>query len=109
MKTITDLVLVAFITIYIVDISGFTQSWRALVAKFLGVSEDALRPLPPFDCSLCMVWWVSLVYLLVTGTFTLPWIALAALLSMMAYPFGQMIVLVRESILKLVNLLMDLL
>lgn len=109
MKTITDLVLVAFITIYIVDISGFTQSWRALVAKLLGVSEDALRPLPPFDCSLCMVWWVSLVYLLVTGTFTLPWIALAALLSMMAFPFGQMLVLVRESILKLVNLLMDLL
>ena len=38
-----DLLMVALITIYIVDISGFTQSWRDALARWLKVST--LKPL----------------------------------------------------------------
>jgi hypothetical protein len=60
-----DLLLVALVTIYVVDISGFTESWRSLVATKLHVSR--LKPLPPFDCGKCMTWWVCLIYALCTG------------------------------------------
>ena len=47
MKTYIDMLMVAVITIYIVDLSGFTHSWRGLLARSLHVKE--LRPLKPFD------------------------------------------------------------
>ena len=55
-----DLILVALVTIYIVDISGFTESWRTALARSLKISESAMRPLKPFDCGKCMTWWVCL-------------------------------------------------
>lgn len=105
MKTIIDLILVAFITIYIVDLSGFTDSWRAALAKALRVKE--LKQLPPFDCSLCMVWWVCLIFLLVAGKCSIPMVAFSALLSLMSVPFGQLLILLREGFIKLVNKLME--
>lgn len=105
MKTIIDLILVAFITIYIVDLSGFTDSWRAALAKALHVKE--LKPLPPFDCSLCMVWWVCLAFLLISAKLSIPMVAFSALLSLMSVPFGQLLILLREGFIKLVNKLME--
>lgn len=105
MKTIIDLILVALVTIYIVDLSGFTDSWRAGLAKALHVKE--LKPLPPLDCSLCMVWWVCLIYSLIVGTFSIPVVAFIALLSFLSVPLGQLLQLVREAFLKVINLMMD--
>lgn len=107
MKTICDLILVALITIYIVDLSGFTESWRAALARVLHVKE--LKPLPPFDCSLCMVWWVCLIVLLTSGRCSLPMVAFSALLSYLSYPLGQMLKLLQELLLTLTNILFDIL
>lgn len=107
MKTIIDLILVALITIYIVDLSGFTDSWRAALARVLHVKE--LKPLPPFDCSLCMVWWVCLAFLLTSAKLSLPMVALSALLSYLSHPLGQMLRLIHEALLTLTNRLYDIL
>ena len=48
MNIYIELFLVALVTIYIVDISGFTESWRAWCANRLHISK--MKPLPPFDC-----------------------------------------------------------
>ena len=52
MKIYIDLLLIAAITIYIVDLSGFTESWRTALTRLIKAKE--LRPIRPFDCSLCM-------------------------------------------------------
>lgn len=93
--------MVAFITIYIVDLSGFTQSWRGFIARSLKV--ERLRPLPPFDCSLCMVWWVCLAYALIVGEFSLPVVAYAALLSFLSTPMGMVANLVKDAMIWLIN------
>ena len=90
MKIIIDLILVALVTIYIVDLSGFTE-------------------LKPFSCSLCMVWWVCLIYAAIVGNLTIPVVALIAFLSLLSVPFGQLLILIREAILKVINKLMNLL
>lgn len=89
-----DLSLVALVTIYIVDISGFTQSWRSLVATKLHIGK--MKPLPPFDCGKCMTWWVCLVYALCMGQFNLGTIAFAALLSHLSIPIGEGLIFIRE-------------
>lgn len=109
MKDIIDLLLVALVTIYIVDLSGFTESWRSALAKALHISDAALRPLPPFDCGRCATWWTCLVYLICTGHFTLHHIAIVALLSFLSYPIGQLLVFLREGLLSLINRLMEIL
>ena len=91
-----DLLLVASITIYIVDLSGFTQSWRSALARRMHINETNLRPLKPFDCSLCMTWWVCLIYALIEGQLTLPVIAYSALLSFLSVPIGQAMIFIRE-------------
>ena len=90
------LLLVAAVTIYIVDLSGFTQSWRSALARRMHINETNLRPLKPFDCSLCMTWWVCLIYALIEGQLSLPVIAYSALLSFLSVPIGQAILFIRE-------------
>ena len=104
MQIYIDLLLVALITIYIVDISGFTESWRSLVATKLHISH--LKPLPPFDCSLCMTWCVCLIYALCVGQISLGTIAFSALLSHLSNPIGGVMIFIREWITWLVNKLM---
>lgn len=104
MQIYIDLLLVALITIYIVDISGFTESWRSLVATKLHISH--LKPLPPFDCSLCMTWWVCLIYALCVGQISLGTIAFSALLSHLSNPIGGFMIFIRECCNWIINKVM---
>ena len=104
MQIYIDLLLVALITIYIVDISGFTESWRGWCANILHISH--LKPLPPFDCSLCMTWWVCLIYALCVGQISLGTIAFSALMSHLSNPISCALIFIREWITWLVDKLM---
>lgn len=106
MKIYIDLLLVALITIYIVDISGFTESWRTALARSLKISESAMRPLKPFDCGKCMTWWVCLIYPIGTGDISLGTIAFAALLSHLSNPIGQGLIFIREWMIHIIDRLM---
>lgn len=106
MKAIIDLILVALVTIFIVDLSGFTETWLNILSNYRGRKITGLKP---FSCSLCMVWWVCLIFSLVTGECSIPVVAFIALLSFLSVPLGQLLVLIREAILKVINKLMDLL
>ena len=106
MKTIIDLILVALVTIYIVDLSGFTETLLKVISAYKGRKITELKP---FSCSLCMVWWVCLIYAAIVGNLTIPVVALIALLSILSVPFGQLLILIREAFLKVINKLMNLL
>ena len=106
MNAIIDLILVALVTIYIVDLSGFTETWLSFLSHDKGRKITELKP---FSCSLCMVWWVCLIYAAIVGNLTIPVVALIALLSFLSIPCGQLLMLIREAILKVINKLMDLL
>lgn len=106
MKTIIDLTLVALVTIYIVDLSGFTDTWLEFLSAY---QERKITELKPFSCSLCMVWWVCLIYAFVTGCLSLPIVAFIAFLSLFSVQFGQVLMLVREAVSALINKIGDLL
>lgn len=106
MKAIIDIILVALVTIYIVDLSGFTETWLNILSSYRGRKITGLKP---FSCSLCMVWWVCLIFSLVTGECSIPMVAFIALLSFLSVPLGQLLILIREAFLKVINKLMELL
>ena len=106
MKAIIDLIFVALVTIYIVDLSGFTETLLKVISAYKGRKITELKP---FTCSICMVWWVCLIYAAIVGNLTIPVVALIAFLSLLSVPCGQLLMLIREVFLKVINKLMDLL
>lgn len=60
MAIVIDFLCIAAVCVFVVDVSGFTQSWRGALKRWLGVRE--LVPLHPFDCSLCCTVWACLIY-----------------------------------------------
>ena len=104
MKAIVELILVALITIYVVDLSGFTNTWLKFLSAYKGRKITELKP---FSCSLCMVWWVCLAFLLMSAKLSLPLVAFSALLSFLSIPMGQILVLLREVMLYIINKLMS--
>lgn len=105
----TSIIFLALITIYIVDLSGFTDSWRSALARCLHIKVENLRSLKPFDCGQCMTWWCCNIYAVIMHNWSLPMMAFIALLAFLSYPIGQFLIFIREGILTLINKLMSLL
>lgn len=93
--------MLATIVVYIIDLSGFTQSWRDALARWLKV--QSLRPLPPFDCGKCAVFWATLIYCIATGTLSLPMLLACALLSHLSLLIGQILILINELLLLVIR------
>lgn len=106
MNTYIQLLLVAAITTYIVDLSGFTLSWRSALQKALGVSR--LRALPPFDCGKCATWWACLLWAwLACSDLSLQTVAFSALLSLCSPYAGSIAAALLEAALNTFNRLAD--
>lgn len=99
MSIYTQLLLLACIVVYIVDLSGFTDTWlRALSRLTARHGYPPVRSLRPFSCSLCMVWWTGLALALLEGELTLPVLAAIAALSFLSITLSQLFIFIRETI-----------
>ena len=80
---ILNLLLIQFIVVFIVDISGFIDTVKEKLSKLLTNNRIVTTnySIRPFDCSLCANFWISLIYLLVTNQFTISYIAFVCLMS----------------------------
>ena len=67
------LILINIIVVFLIDQSGFINEFKTWLKKLLtkGKMKDSNYSLKPFDCSLCMTFWVSLIYLLVFQELTI--------------------------------------
>lgn len=73
MDILLDLLLINFIIVSVTDYSGFPEdALKPLFKKWFGIGQ----PSKLFVCSYCQTVWVSIIYLLCTGAFTLPNFAL---------------------------------
>ena len=96
---VTDLFSILIISVLVIDISGFVHSIKAAIGKYLGISPNSFR-IKPFDCSFCMTFWVSVIYLLVVGRFTLVNIAVVLLLCCLTTPLKNLVMSVRDKLTK---------
>ena len=99
MNTLTDLLIITCLICYVIDVSGFIQSIkRQYLREFWGIKNPDISVLnwKPIDCSLCSVFWCTLIYIAVTGNFTLPWIGMCVLLSLMSSNISGFMMFIKD-------------
>lgn len=92
-----ELILLAVVVVFIVDISGIADTFKDVLGKMLNIT---IRRLRPFDCSLCMVWWSLLVYALCIGELNIYTLAYIALLSALAMRIADLMRVIDSIITK---------
>lgn len=58
------IVLIAFIMVNLLDISGFIWEMEKILSRWLHIKARIPKP---FSCSYCMTHWVGLLYLIIAG------------------------------------------
>lgn len=99
-----DMMLATVIVVFIVDLSGFTQSWKNMLGRWLNVNPYNLT-LKPIDCSLCMTFWTCLALALIEGSLTLGTVTASALLAFAADWIGSALRLVKDILVRLIDLI----
>lgn len=104
--TILNLLILQLIVVFIVDLSGVMTSIKHLIWKWLkGNKPYKDFELKPFTCSLCSAFWTGLIYLLITHSFTIPYIAFVALLAFLASTAGSLLQLIKDALDTLIYIL----
>lgn len=104
-----DLLLLACIIVFIIDLSGFIPEMSERIWKILYKNVkyvDWIIP-KPFSCSLCMVFWIGVIYLIFTG-FSLYMLAYVALLAFLTPVIKDVLLYVRELLIYFTNKLYEL-
>ena len=107
METLINLLLLQLIVVFIVDISGVMDSIKYAISKLLtkGVIKTLNYRIKPFDCSLCMTFWVGLIYIIITHKITITYIAFICLLSALTTTVKDLWYTIIELITKLLNII----
>lgn len=84
---------IAVIITIIIDISGVIESLKSFVSRMLGIKNVALKPL---DCSFCLTFWASMVYLIWVGELNLTTVMATLLLCTMTPVISDFIYLARD-------------
>ena len=95
MNIYIQLLLLAWVVVFIVDLSDVTGE----LASWL--HREKLRK--PWSCSLCMTWWTGLIWALTTGSLTWGVVAYLAALAFFTNPLALLADNLREFIIKLIN------
>ncbi len=95
-----DLLIITLILVYILDLSGLIGEMERILQKRLK-RKVVIRK--PWSCSLCMTFWTGIAYLLATGSFSIPMLGYVCLLSFMTPFFNDMLLTIRELLLRIMN------
>ena len=106
---ILKLFIISTIWVLILDLCGFAHTvdilFYRLIYKKRTFREDA--HFPPFDCSMCMTFWTGLAYLLITHSFTIPYLAFLLLFAWLTTIERDIFIFAKDLITKLITLLYD--
>lgn len=93
-----------------IDLSGFLETVKRVIWKWL-IKDKPYRDfqLKPFDCSLCMSHHIMLLYVILTGQFSIYIWLLICGLSYMTKHFTALLRLVSDAISKAENKIDDIL
>ena len=103
-----NLLLIACIIVFIIDISGFVDEIvKRIYDKYIKVGDyhTLLPKLKPFTCSLCSTFWIGLIYLLITSQFNILMIGYVCLLAFLTPIIGDIFILVKDALNKIINLI----
>lgn len=99
MSIYVQLLLLWAVVVFIVDLSGFTDTILRSVSRFTTRhGYPAVKSLRPFTCSLCMTWWTGLAWAAIVGQFSLPVVAYIAALAFLSVTLRELFIFVSETL-----------
>jgi len=99
MIILLNLLILQLIIVFIVDLSGVMEHIKKRIWKWLkGDKPYKDFEFKPFGCSLCMTFWTGLIYLLITHSFTIPYIAYVCLLAFLASTTASLLQLLKDAL-----------
>lgn len=102
--TLRDLLLLAMVVVFIIDVSGFKET---LLRLFSALYKHEVTSMRPFTCSLCMTWWTGLIWLIASGSFSLPGLAALAVVASLTKPIAGYFIFIIQGLQALADKLMD--
>ena len=103
-----NLFILTCIIVFIIDLSGFVDEMvKRLYYKYIKVGDyhTLIPKLKPLTCSLCLSFWAGLIYLLITSQFTVLMLGYVCLLSFLTPIIGDILVMIKDVINKIINLI----
>ena len=104
---ILNLFIISVIWVLILDLSGFALTIDKLFYKIFypkrPFREDA--HFKPWDCSLCLTFWSSLIYLIVIHSLSLQNIAIALIFAWLTTTEKDIFIMIKDMVTKLIDLL----
>ena len=97
-----NILLIAFIMVAVLDISGFYDEMYLMVKRWLtgGKLKNDVNYIKPWSCSLCMTHHIAFIYMLVAGAFSLHLWAYILLVSLMTPVIKEIVMFTREFLIK---------
>ena len=103
-----NLFILTCIIVFIIDLSGFVDEMvKRLYYKYIKVGDyhTLIPKLKPLTCSLCLSFWAGIIYLLITSQFTILMIGYVCLLAFLSPVIGDILVMIKDAVNKIINLI----
>ena len=108
---IINIILLSTIIVFIVDLSGSIEHLvKPIVKHFLHIPPHKDINLPLIECSLCVTWWLGLLYICIvsiTNSFTfnqfLILVSVLALVSFLTSTLKDILVLIKDLIIRFIE------
>ena len=101
-----NILLIAVIVVIVIDNTDFVDNIKKLISSILtkGKIKSSSYILKPFDCSLCMTFWISLIYLIIQNQVTLISITYTLVIALLTPQINDLVKLLQDLITKLINI-----
>lgn len=101
---IIKLLIITCLIVWIIDLTDIVTYLKKLIWKWVWNSKPYKEfTIKPLDCSLCMTWWIGLIYILVMGQFNILMIGLVGLFSFLTPVIRDGLNLIKDIFVKLIN------
>lgn len=100
-----NIFLMAIILVYGIDILGFAEEMKIKLYKFIKGKNVIYKPysLRPFDCSLCLSFWVGVLILIFNLKLTVINIAYVCLVSFFTPQFKDVLLVIQDFVQNIIN------
>lgn len=101
---VIDLLFITVVVVFIIDLSGVITKIKHLISLILtnGKIIKDNYSIKPFDCSLCMTFWIGLIYISLVK-FTLLNLCLVCLFAFFTTVIKDILYLLKDIIIILIN------
>lgn len=107
MNVYIDLLLLAIIVVSITDLSGFIDTLKHWIWKWVWRDKREYRDfsIKPIGCSYCSLHWTGLIYLIITNQFTLLFYAYLLFLCYMTPIIKDCLQMVKDICIRILDML----